>query len=223
MQKSITKKLVLHSFWFSVLLHLLLLLSFSTILVFSPPEEKKKLPNLYVPSYTYTGKINTADTQQQRSPKTQKTQQAQKSTEQKNIPAKKDGILPKSILASTQEVLQASQQSAIRSSFSDAAPIYLVGDDNVVSDPLIKLMGRALSVHFSYPRMAGEFGIRGRALVGLTLHPDGHFSDVQVLSSSNNEDLDSAALYAVNRAPKVAGADRFISEPKHFVVGFIFN
>jgi TonB family protein len=99
----------------------------------------------------------------------------------------------------------------------------MIGDDHAPADPLIKLIGRSLSAHFRYPRMAGELGIRGRVIVELTLHPEGYYSDVQMLKSSDNEDLDAAALYAVNSAPDVIGADHFISKPKHFVIGFVFN
>jgi hypothetical protein len=43
------------------------------------------------------------------------------------------------------------------------------------------------------------------------------------VQSSQNEDLDAAALYAVNKAPRIDGADRFLAKPKTFVVGFLFH
>lgn len=226
-----------------MLLHLLLLLSFSTLFILhTPAEEKKKSPKLYVPSYVYKGAISPAvqsqpsprsamnkmqqqhaesgidaPVQQERSAITHSTQH-----EKKNMPAEKSVSMQKTVLNATREVLQQNQRNAIRAS-QDTDPIYLIGDENSVADPLIKLMGRALSANFEYPRLAGELGIRGRVIIGLTLHPEGYFSDVEMVRSSDNQDLDAAALYAVNSAPSVMGADRFISKPKHFVIGFVFR
>jgi TonB family protein len=119
------------------------------------------------------------------------------------------------------QMLQQDQIQSLQAKKS-ADPIYLIGDMSQAADPLIKLIGKALSAHFRYPDTPGRLGIKGRALVGLTLHPGGYFTDVSLLESSQNHELDDAALYAVNQAPLVAGADRFINHPKHFVIGFIF-
>lgn len=236
MQKSISKRLLLNGFWLSVLLHVLLLLAFTTIIVF-PPEKKQKTPNLFVPSYVYKGKIlpstarpsspSVASAQSQ--PQTRNASSLPSTPSPLHIPrpqkqtaSEKPPVNHKSIMSATREMLATSQRNML-SSNKETNPIYMVGDDNDISDPLIRLMGQALSMYFSYPQTAGELGIKGRVLIGLTLHPEGYFSDVQMLRSSTNNDLDSAALYAVNKAPTVYGADRFISQPKHFVVGFIFK
>lgn len=136
--------------------------------------------------------------------------------------AKKKIPLQKSMLAASFAALKQDQLNDVTKTRTED-PIYLIGDSNQPADPLIKLMGRSLSAHFAYPRMAGRFGIRGRALIGLTLHPEGYYSDVELLRSTGNQELDGAALYAVNSAPKVIGADHYISQPKHFVIGFIFE
>ena len=126
-----------------------------------------------------------------------------------------------SLLSASFDAIKADQLREVSES-KDSEPIYLIGDDNSPADPLIKLMGRSLSAHFKYPRAAGELGIKGRVVIEFTLHPEGYYSNIKMLKSSNNQDLDAAALYAVNSAPTVAGADRFISKPRHFVVGFVF-
>lgn len=244
------KRLLLNTFWLSVLLHLLLLALFS-IFFFLPKEDKKKTPHLFVPSYLY--KMTAATLQRQSAAKAtvstykkeNRTPQAQdfsKPQETFKAPViahsryaksdeKKAAATPskirhqpqhKSMLMATQAFLKQSMHHSITAP-QDEDPIYLVGDNNAISDPLIILMGKALSAHFEYPRMAGEFGIKGRVLVRLTLHPEGFFSHVQILQSSNNRDLDAAALYAINAAPTVYGVDRFLSSPKNFVVGFIFR
>lgn len=142
----------------------------------------------------------------------------------KKMPQKKTSKLTaqKSLLADSLNMLEDNQLREV-STKQDAEPIYMIGDDSQPADPLIKLLGRSLSAHFGYPRMAGQLGIRGRVLVSFLLHPEGYYTNVQMVQSSQNQDLDAAALYAVNSAPRIEGADRFISKPRHFVVGFIFN
>lgn len=249
MRRSMTNKLV-STFWMSVLLHLLLLFILIKFVKLEAIEKQneKKSPHLYMKSYVYTGAI-TPSVSHQSQPSTPHTQSNLESKqhlnedlpkevknslsihkaheleiqrEQKNVNAVKNQTSHKSILAASHEALQKIQSREMKAQ-KDEEPIYLVGDLNTVADPIIKLLGRALTAHFEYPKVAEELGITGRVLIGLTLHPGGHFSDVQMISSSNNRDLDAAALYAVNTAPLIKGANRFISKPKHFVVGFIFR
>lgn len=233
MQSSIAKKISRYSFWLSVLLHVLLLLSFILVINWMPNEQQKK-PNEYVPSYVYKGQlnpsidhsnaVNTQNTKSAQPAQNQKPVERARTSKQsqKTLPTSKHGINLNSILASTQSVLMQEQRKSFSPPKSED-PLYLIGDNNEPADPLIKMLGRALSAHFEYPRSAGEFGVTGRAVVGMTLHPGGYLTEIQLVKSSNNHDLDAAALYAVNKAPKIEGVDRFITEPKRFVIGFIFD
>lgn len=128
----------------------------------------------------------------------------------------------KSLLASTFNMLKDEQMREVTQK-DESEPIYMIGDDSMPADPLIKLLGRSLSAHFRYPRAAGQLGIHGRVILKFTLHPEGYYSNLQMIQSSNNQDLDTAAMYAVNSAPRIEGADRFLSKPKTFVVGFLFH
>jgi len=256
MLNRVTKKLLQHSFWLSVLLHLLLLLCILTVITLKPaPEKKQPLPHYFVPAYTYTGSIKPSAPSRPQKQSIQKNESVENETTQstnkianktdsaeniqsvkqtqskllvpkiaKKMPAikKKTVSFQQSLLADSFNMLRDDQMRQVTKK-REAEPIYMIGDDHAPADPLIKLIGRSLSAHFRYPRMAGELGIRGRVIVELTLHPEGYYSDVQMLKSSDNEDLDAAALYAVNSAPDVIGADHFISKPKHFVIGFVFN
>lgn len=236
MPKSIAKKLAVTSFWLSLLLHLLLILCFSTIILFK--TEQKKKPTELVQAYVYKGAITPSQPKQpkQQSLATNKPiTQAEKDLNlsnnkeglvfdsKKNTPVSKTNITKKSLLLDSFAMLHEEQLKTISESVDNSEPIYLIGDPNQSPDPLIKLMGRALSANFIYPQMAASFGIRGKVYVGLTLHPEGRFTGAHILQSSNNDDLDAAALRAVNTAPIVEGADRFLSKPKYFVVGFIFR
>lgn len=216
------------------------------------PEDRalKKIPDI-VPAYTYTGSIRpTFQSPQQAQAKQQKVKktsnnkplnQSEKTRHTKELsktkPAKEtvylnDSLQKKpasptrhfggSLLSSSLNQLKQEQVHAVTHP-RDKEPVYLIGDDNAAADPLIKLMGRSLSAHFRYPDLAGKMGIKGKVLIALTLHPEGHYSHVQIIKSSHNQELDAAALYAVNTAPIVKGADRFLSKPRHFIVGFIFR
>jgi TonB family protein len=225
MARVFTKRILFNSFWLSVLLHILLFTLFTTIVLFPVPDVQKS-HTLQVPAYVYKGTIkpvlqNTAANESQAS-ETAMNKPIPNHTKTKQVAKSKYGLTPAAIWSSTRSVLQASQMQAIQS-LQSSQPIYMIGDDNEAPDPLMKLVGQALSANFKYPDMAGKFGIRGRVLVGMTLHPEGYFSHVAIVSSSHNSDLDSAALFAVNKAPRVAGADRFLIAPKHFIVGFIFH
>ena len=102
MQRISLKRSLSKTFWLSVLLHLLLLASFSTIII-SQPEEYKKPPNLYVPSYTYTGAVT--PTPPRAVTKNQNSKQSEQPRKiEKNIPTAKNGILPKSMLLASYNV-----------------------------------------------------------------------------------------------------------------------
>jgi TonB family protein len=229
-----SKKLLISSFWLSLLLHLLLFSSLVINILLQPAVPPPKSATHYVPAYTYRGGIQPAaptqsSTQKQLTKKINAREKAsdqsfsppQKTTEGEQYMRAKKSPVRESILASSLKMLEDNQREALRSQQTED-PIYLIGDMSQAADPLIKLIGKALSAHFHYPETAGRFGIKGRALIGFTLHPQGYLSDVQMLVSSQNHDLDSAALYAVNMAPTIVGVDRFIQKPKHFVIGFIF-
>lgn len=205
--------------------------------------EKKKTPNLYVPSYLYQSpKVPTiqrhasSSQPQHASSKGKSTSKEESLSHSIELPSEKSVLhvqkkqeqvkkvrMRSSMFAASLQMIQQEALQSMTNSIRNEKPIYLVGEENAFTDPFIKMLGEALSANFRYPRLAGELGIKGRVLVSLVLHPEGYFSDVQIVQSSDNQDLDAAALYAVNQAPLVEGADRFLSKPTHFVVGFIFH
>lgn len=241
MQHSVTRKFFLNGFWISVLLHLLVLLCF--LFAFKQQDEdlRRKAPDRQqIPSYIYKGAITPssrpkADNSAQNSKRTQtkkaKPSPSQQSTYQppqhiinkpKSVSITKNENPQPSLMASSLNMLRATQLQQISQISKAEEPIMLIGDTHEVADPFIQLIGRSLSANFRYPDLEGRMGIKGRVLVQMTLHPEGYFDEVQVVESSNNQNLDAAALYAVNKAPLVEGADMFIKKPKRFVVGFIF-
>jgi TonB family protein len=209
------KQLFWISFLISLLLHLLLFLIFSTTIFFNITEPKKP-PNHYVPAYVQQEAIRSRQSISIATMKPTKSIQAQKNKPSKSFPKQ-------SVLSLTYAMLNQRQQAMIASLNKKQDPIYLIGDQNQTADALTRLLGRALSTHFAYPKEAGMLGIKGKVIIGMDLHSNGELSDIQILQSSHYADLDAAALYAVNRAPTVKGADKFISRVRHFVVGFVFR
>jgi TonB family protein len=221
MHNNKTEKNFRQGFILSILLHLLLLaFCIASAIHFQVKTKQQKPPHYYVPAYTYTGAIQPSVAKTETSNNSEK---AAEKNDQKNLPTEKNGVFNKSVLALSRQVIQQeSIQSAVKN-LKNSEPILLIGDEHQVADPLIRLVGRSLSAHFKYPEVEGRLGMNARVLIGMTLHPEGYFSDIEVLKSSNNQNFDSAALYAINSAPRVVGANKFISEPKYIVIGFVFR
>jgi TonB family protein len=220
MQRGLTKKLFRNSVALSILLHLLVLLSMTRIIFFTPGTEKTyedRSPQLYVPAYTYSGSVKPV------SHRSEQTTEAKNI--QKEIPTSSRGInRPEpSVLDMSRSVLQHNQIQEALSRPENVEPLLLVGDEHQVASPLVIAVGKSLSAHFHYPRNEGNFGIKGKVLVQFILHPEGYYTDVQIVKSSSNQAFDAAALYAVNTAPTVIGIDKLLKGPTPFVVGFIFD
>ena len=211
------------SFLLSLLLHLLFFLTIAIMMKWRPIPQKKSADD-YTPAYVYKGSAMLSALSQNSSAikQTDVGQKAVQKRTQHGI-AKPSASVRKtvgaqSVLAMTYQFLQ---NNTLEKSKED--PIYLVGDDKTPADPLIRLLARALSAHFSYPHEAAVLGIRGKAIVGMTLHPGGRLTDIELLASADDHRLDSAALYAVKKAPIVRGAEQYLTKPAYFVIGFIFR
>ena len=204
MRSKITKMLRYHTFWLSVLFHLLLFMSFTFVWVHTAPEPEEK-PAYYVPSYTYQ---NPAPVMPPAPP-------------QKNVPVAKEGIQKKPKIPAKPTMPSANQMAKMESS-KESQGLHLIGDKKL-DKPLIKLLGMAISRHLSYPKIAADFNVRGMVGVGFTVYPDGHVTDVQLVKSSGADVLDKAALAAVGAISPVNGVGQYLPEAKFLVVGFIFN
>jgi len=230
------------SFWIAVLLHLLLLLSFLLAIHFKPDKEETPPPQHYISSYMMQAtkplpqvqrqmrrqssmrarplRTNQIKTNNHSAQAEYASSQAQPETQQvsrmQNQPSADE------ILASSYRMFHSNQIQSLKRVRKLAKPLLLIGDEHSVADPFKQLIGEALSAYFMYPELEGRMGIKGKVLIELTLHPEGYFDDVLIVESSNNQNLDAAALYAVNKAPLVKGANKFLQAPKRFVVGFVF-
>ncbi|MFZ2314056.1 MAG: TonB family protein [Gammaproteobacteria bacterium] len=230
-QMQIRKKWIINAFSLSILLHLLFLFSFSVI--FFVPEENNKVPNDYVPAYTYHGAITptsipiASDTTP--TPTAKPLKKVETSLDdyfgikETKATVKEGRIVSTSMMAASKQFLKQEFHQALARKPDNSEPMMLIGDQNEVADPLVKMIGRALSAHFKYPKQEGMFGIKGQVVLAMTVNPDGYFTDVQIVKSSHNAAFDAAALYAVNSAPKIAGITKLLPQPKRIVVGFIFS
>lgn len=226
------KRAIFNFLTLSILLHLLFLLAYIFMLWYHPAEVEPKPPHYYVPSYMVSS--NTRPTIQPRpAPKTEASQPMPSSPPIQKSEASGDYQQSetintqkprrKSVLAMSNDVLRADQWNSINSRANDEEPLLLIGDQTQIADPLIKLIARSLSAHFQYPRSAALLGAQGEVLLKMTISPDGHFSDIEMVRSSHQRELDAAALYAANTAPTVVGISQFLSKPKRILIGFVFK
>jgi TonB family protein len=197
-------------FLLSILLHLLLL-GGATITLLHPlplykPEPK---PEWLVPSYVYR---NNSDPKQATQPTPEKPKQTSPAGIEKPTPIK-----------SAAAASDLSQPIPIPTGEKPSKnPVHLIGDKKV-NNQLLKLLGAALSAHLQYPKIAIDFRIKGRALVGMVLHPDGTITDAALVESSTVQVLDQAALKAVIATPVVKNIGPYLTAPKYIVVGVIFR
>lgn len=218
----------------SVILHLLFFISISVSLVL--PEEKSR--EHYVSSYVYQPPISSSLYQQNPSKvNTPKLQAPKKSPlphiqEQKiasrsvSLPQKDISVLTgsenESVMAMSLNTLKQNQIKNTMEEVKDEEPLLLIGDNTLETDPFIKIIGRVLSANFIFPETEGRLGIKGSVLVALVIHPEGYFSDIHILRASDTQNFNNAALYAINKAPRAIGVDRFLSKPKRIVIRFMF-
>lgn len=221
MQASIQLRIAKNSFWIALLLHCLFLLS--VIIVLTPKTDKQYVPN-YVPSYTASNYVPSYQSASSNAPtQTERHQSKFSQTTRDALLNESNWGTEKTLLSSSKNMIQQNQAQETMNDLKHIEPMLMVGDSSQASDPFMQLLGRALSAHFKYPKMEDAFRVTGRVVLSMVLHPEGNFTNVHVIESSNNADFDNAALYAVNAAPRVEGAERFLKEPKYLVIGFFFG
>lgn len=188
-----------NALWLSLLLHLLLLLSFS--LVYTSQTRVEPKPSLDIPAYVY---------QEQPSPPPKVAQQKDASPLGMMKPVNK-------------QMIQNKPQLQKRSEKKTEA-IHLVGDDKKTPPkPLVKIIGKGLAAHLAYPKIATDFNLKGTALVGFILYPNGQVREAQIVKSSGSDILDNAAVAGVQGMSPLKDIDLYLTEPKFLVVGIIFS
>lgn len=202
-----------HNFIFSLLCHLLLLLSFTIIWhPFSRIKPEPK-PDMYLPSYVY----------QQPAALTSPVQAAHTAAKTKAA-SNPEGILKPAAASSSLSTTQSSTEPSPNTRASRPNEgIRLIGDKGVTAKPLIKLLARDLSSHLVYPKIAADFKVHGVAYIGFTLHPDGEMTDIRLVQSSHASILDQAALNAVQAMRPGNEVGKYLKQAKFLVVGIIFG
>ena len=201
-----------NSFWLVLVCHCLLfsgilgVWSVKPALIKIPDNEEK--PSLFIPSYVYHDAV---------APK-RPTQEAM--SPQKPMPTSKLGI-KKPTVNNIKHLLDT--HSAVTISRSpEAEPVHLIGDKKI-DKPLLTLLGKALTAHLVYPKSAIDLTIKGTAVIGFWLDPNGQVRDVQLLRTSRAEVLDRAALAAASAIAPVNQVAKYIQQPKFMIIGIIFE
>lgn len=214
------------SFGLSMLFHLLLGLGVTVSWVLSPavPRVVKDHdpPPAYVPSYAYMQPTKDVDSKGAASAKT---------VESRHVEVSKNGILKPNVNKAPAVTQPSPYKNARFSKQSlpvdvtkpdNVIPMHLIGEDKIIK-PIIKIVGKSLTAHLVYPKIAVDFELRGRALVGFMLHPDGQVTDVQLVQSSTVGPLDDEAVAAVKQMSPLQGVAPYLKEPDYMVIGIIFG
>ena len=105
---------------------------------------------------------------------------------------------------------------------NDEQAVHLIGEKKS-DDPLIKLLGKAISARLVYPRIAADFNLKGTSYIGFTLHPNGELSGIRIMQSSGTDVLDNAALNGIRAISPLGGANQYVPKERFLVVGIIFK
>ena len=219
-----------HGVWISLLAHLLLFGGFSVVWWYNPPDLEKR-PSMYIPSYIASQESTVTPAQQPPAPEAVKQTAAQ---QEKSKPTSKIGI-EKPITAKPEKTQVAEKAQTVPSTPTRAVRkfqamessraeqgVHLIGDEKI-DKSLRVILGKAISRHLFYPKSAIDYNVTGTVLIGFTLHPDGHVTNIQLVKPSNAGILNSAALSAINEISPVPGVSEFVTEPRTLVVGIIFS
>lgn len=211
MQRSVVRVISGHCLLISALFHLMLLSGMTIIWISAPPLTKS--PGMYVPAYTYQ------EPRRQTIPTTNQAVSQPKETP-KEAPKQDEG---EAIRIPNATNKQSVNEVQVKRDSKKTEAIHLVGDKKIVPQPLIKLLGKALTAHLLYPKIASDFKVKGTAYVGFSIHPDGEVTDVAIVQSSQAGILDEQAVSAVRAISPVKGAGEFVDKKRYLVVGIIFN
>lgn len=203
MKVGILKHLQKNSFWLSLLLHLIFLLSILFSIRINHLNNKHDLPDLTIPAYTY---------------------QEEQPVLAAPLPVKKEDTPPQGLekpkVQSEASKTQVASQAHKKSEMSE--PISLVGDKKI-KKPLLELLGKALAKTLVYPKIAKDFNLRGIAYVSFIIDPSGELEAIRLVQSSGTDLLDQAAVQGVMAISPVGKANQFLQAKKYMVVGIIFR
>lgn len=201
---NLTNKFERYSLWIALIIHLLLLLFFSV--QFAPVVKIPIQPIQYVPSYFYDEENKSLSVTQH--------------STTKNIPVSKNGI--KKPATSNNNVQSDSITQSQSQSQENTQAVHLVGKTKL-DKPLIAILGKAITAHMDYPKIAMDFNLKGTSYVRFILHPDGRVTNVELIKSSTADLLDDAALAAINAISPVSNVSQYVTKPEVVVFGIIFN
>lgn len=224
---NLSRRIQQRSIWLSIICHLLLLLLFTFSWVWhNRSPELKESPTLRIQSYVYQQPITQSSSAvSQEKPLTHPELPTTSADEAVNKNSE-SGKVAKEIATPAnhfQPPNMASEQESKAINISNSIEqVHLIGDKNI-DEPLLKLLGRAISAQLVYPQLALDFHLRGTAIIGFNLQPNGQVNHIALLQSSGSMVLDNAALDAIHDASPVAKVNLYLKQAKYIVIGIIFG
>lgn len=205
-------------FLIALMLHMLLFISFSSVLfpndfdlekIYKPRSEKEL--DTIMPSYVLPESINTPPKPkaEEKTPKPVLT--SPKGIEKKQEPRKQTKTLPAQPSKQTQSD-KFSTRSQIAKDKSDDIP-----------QPLLDILHQATGENLVYPKIAADFNEMGMVGVGYTISPNGQISQVKLIKTSGYDILDQAALDAIHAMSPVKNVSAYLDKPKYIAAYIEFR
>lgn len=210
-------------FWFAVLLHLLLFLSFTVELAFPIASEKSE-GEKPLPAYFYhddkprpTPTVMPDDSK----PPAETAQPAAEPEKQIEISA--DGTFRE--VTQPQQVQQKTTEYKQTKSYSTSVPSGAINlkSEKQIDQPLLRILSIATAAKLFYPKAAADFRITGTTQIRFLLSPDGELSDITLIQSSGTGVIDKAALATMNAISPVKGVDLYLKEARYLTVELIYD
>ncbi len=208
------------SFLCAAILHLLVFLFFSYVWI--DYKKVEKTSNSYIPSYAYHESASKSASKPAAKPAPQlhPTKETPKDEPPKpELPISKHGIekpMSKPREVRFDEVVDITAQNS-------SEPVHLIGDKSKTPQPLIIILGKALTSKLTYPKSAIDLNVGGISVIQFILHPDGQVTNVRLLKTSRVDVLDEAALFAANHISPIINAGPYVKEPMPIVFGIVFG
>lgn len=90
-------------------------------------------------------------------------------------------------------------------------------------DVLLKILHTAIAAKQNYPESAQLLNQGGRVKISFMLLPSGHINNIRVSKSSGFNDLDTAAIEAVQAISPIVEAAHYLQQADHFMVEVVFE
>lgn len=195
-------------FWLALLIHIILLASFTVSLSFHATKPELNLP---IDTYIYQEEKNNPV---QPHPALDNPSEEKEETSKIGLekPNPKKLLTDKQTTAENMSVGKGEQNINLT-----------LKTNNKMNKPLLNILTKAVAAHLTYPKIAIDFRLRGLVTLGFLLSPDGGISEIEVLKSSGTSVLDQAATSAIAASSPLKNIAPYLTKTEPFLFTIEFG